>query len=199
MYYNKPSKPNRIEQIIKKSRFICYLQYCESPSHANELVTILSKKHPDAHHICWAYVCGVPGNYSDYGFNDDGEPSGTAGKPMFNVLQHNPVSDICAVVIRYFGGVKLGTAGLIRAYSSSVSRALQTSVLEVVIQKENVELTLPYSLEDRIRHVLNGQRGEIKKVNYSEQVKLICEIPKSEKLHLISLIEDIGKGSIDIT
>lgn len=156
----------------------------------------LREEYPDARHICWAFVCGIPGNYSDYGFSDDGEPSGTAGKPILNVLQHNPVSNIATFVIRYFGGIKLGAGGLVRAYSNSASTTLENTLLEEVIPSTKFKLLLPYPLEDRIRRLIEEYQGTIQQHDYSDQVTISIDLPLDEEAAFKAQCSDIGKGKI---
>ena len=105
---------------INKSRFICYLAPVKSVDEANEYLQNIRKKHYDATHNCYAYIIGEKGEISKN--SDDGEPSQTAGPPIYNVLQKNNLTNIIAIVTRYYGGIKLGAGGLIRAYGSSVSQ-----------------------------------------------------------------------------
>ena len=109
--------------------------------------------------------------------SDDGEPSGTAGKPMLNVLEHSGVGDVAAVVVRYFGGIKLGTGGLARAYSGSVSEAMKLLECVMKITMEKLVLHFPYAEEAQVRYLLSDEKGEVLEVQYSSLVDLHCSVP----------------------
>src|SRR5699024_6472378 len=110
---------------IKKSRFITYLQPVSGMEEAKQFWQQIRQQHPDARHHCWATVAGTPTDSQQYGFSDDGEPSGTAGKPMLNLLLGSGLGEVCAVVVRYYGGILLGTGGLVKAYGNGVQQALK--------------------------------------------------------------------------
>ncbi len=132
---------------IKKSRFIAHVAPVASRQAAMALLSRLRDRYPDAGHHCWAMLAG-----NEAAANDDGEPSGTAGRPMLNVLQHKALQDVCAVVVRYFGGVKLGAGGLTRAYGQAVSLALQQASLMPVVAMARLSLLVEPALEHRVRH-----------------------------------------------
>jgi len=143
-------------------------------------------------------VCGIPTNYSDYGFSDNGEPAGTAGKPILNVLQHNPVSDICAIVVRYFGGIKLGAGGLVRAYSGVTSQAMSSADFISVIPMTRLTIQTSYPLEDSIRRLLNTINASLISSNYHNIVRLLCDVPTSQIDFLAKSIQEISKGQANI-
>jgi uncharacterized YigZ family protein len=136
---------NTIE--IKKSKFITYLHRTSDEEEAKEYIRQIKKMHPNATHHCTAMIIG-----SIMRSNDDGEPSQTAGHPMLNVLMQKEMQDILVVVVRYFGGIKLGTGGLVRAYSSSVSEALDKSVLVEETMFDEYEIEFNYSLIGKLDH-----------------------------------------------
>ena len=122
--YVIPASRHRTEQVIDRSRFICTIGSVTSPDEAHAFIHEVNVEFPDASHNCWAFVLGPPGSTDRIGMSDDGEPHGTAGRPILTVLTHSGVGDIAAVVTRYFGGTKLGTGGLVKAYSGAVQQAL---------------------------------------------------------------------------
>lgn len=195
-HYSTPTGEYRCEQEVKKSRFIGVNAPCKCRAEAIEKLEQLRVEYPDARHICWAFICGTPGNYSDYGFSDDGEPSGTAGKPILNVLQHNPVSDIATFVIRYFGGIKLGAGGLVRAYSNSASTTLENTLLQEVIPSTKFKVLLAYPLEDRIRRLIEEYQGTIELHDYSDLVTISIDLPLDKETAFKAQCCDIGKGTI---
>jgi uncharacterized YigZ family protein len=175
--YQIPAGSIRIEQEIKRSRFITSIGRASDRQQANSFIAKVRLTYPDANHNCWAYVAGNPVDTLELGMSDDGEPQGTAGKPMLSILQHSNIGQIVAVVTRYFGGIKLGTGGLVRAYSSSVQMALQKLPLAEFVALARAQITLPYPFEDRIRRLLEKLEATITDAIYKDQVVLFVEFP----------------------
>jgi uncharacterized YigZ family protein len=130
---------------IKKSQFITWLIPLDDKQAVKESIQLAKQEYPDARHHCWAYIMGANPNSMTAAMSDDGEPSGTAGKPMLNVLQHKPVDNVLAIVIRYFGGVKLGAGGLVRAYSQAVEQCFALAELVPVIPKYTLTIKVPFA------------------------------------------------------
>lgn len=136
------------EQTIKKSRFICSLARVDSEETAKQFIEKIQKDHPKANHHCYAYQIGDHDEIQRE--SDNGEPSGTAGVPILQALQHIGIHDVVAVVTRYFGGIKLGTGGLIRAYNGTTADAVhETGLIQRVLQ-DTIQITVPYSLHDQL-------------------------------------------------
>lgn len=150
---------------IKKSKFITYLHRTSDEEEAKEYIRQIKKMHPNATHHCTAMIIG-----SIMRSNDDGEPSQTAGHPMLNVLMQKEMQDILVVVVRYFGGIKLGTGGLVRAYSSSVSEALDKSVLVEETMFDEYEIEFNYSLIGKLDHYFATHGIHISLKDYAENV-----------------------------
>lgn len=159
----KEDVSNTIE--IKKSKFITYLHRCESEEDAKEFLKIIKKRHPDATHHCTAMIIK-----NIVRSNDDGEPAQSAGHPMLNVLLHEQLEDVFAVVVRYFGGIKLGTGGLVRAYSSSVQKALENAVLTQSTLFHEYKISFSYDLIGKVDAYFRKYEIEIASVEYDEQV-----------------------------
>ena len=151
--------------VIEKSRFITYLEYCENEEQYKEYLKTIKKKHYDATHVCSAFL-GKDTRRS----SDDGEPSGTAGVPMLSCLDKHGMENTAAFVVRYFGGIKLGAGGLIRAYSSSVSEAIKQADLVEDRMFNQYTITLNYETANRIDYLLNKECEEVE-TEYSENVK----------------------------
>lgn len=161
---------------IKKSRFITYLAPTKGRVAAEAFVREIKTKHADARHNCWAFVAGRPEDGQQYGFSDDGEPSGTAGKPMLNCLIGSGMGEMTAVVTRYYGGIKLGTGGLVRAYSSGLQTLLKrANKVECVIYTE-VTLTCDYSQISIIENLFSVYNGKILHADYGTNVAMQLEI-----------------------
>lgn len=135
------------------------------------------KKYPDANHVCWAYVIGNTRQPQTQAFSDDGEPSGTAGKPMLHVLTERDVGNSLAVVVRYFGGVKLGAGGLVRAYSAAVSNAVGQAQLLQVSPSVELQVAVDFAREAKIRHLINQYEGHIVNVAYATDVTINISLP----------------------
>lgn len=142
MIYKTIKTDNITEEEIKKSRFICHLKRVENEEEARQFIATIKKEHHKANHSCSAMIIGD--NSDIKRSSDDGEPSGTAGVPMLTVLEKQELTNVVAVVTRYFGGIKLGTGGLIRAYSGSVANALNKAGLVIVKEQAGLRLSLTY-------------------------------------------------------
>lgn len=176
MEYPIPKTEIQFEEEIKKSRFITYLRHTEGLEQAKAFWAEIKALHPTARHHCWAAVAGSPNDSQQYGFSDDGEPSGTAGKPMLNYLLGSGVGEISAVVVRYYGGILLGTGGLVRAYGNGVQQALQQlSTIRKVLRK-SYRLQLSYDQFNDVQHQLSHYDIEIQDQQFSEQITLIIGI-----------------------
>lgn len=187
--YRIPAADICIEQEIKRSRFITSIGRAGDRHQAHDFVAKIRSSYPDANHHCWAFVAGNPFDTVQIGMSDDGEPQGTAGKPMLNVLQHRKIGEIVAVVTRYFGGIKLGTGGLVRAYSSSVQLALQKLPLADFVPLTDARISLPYPYEDRVRRLLEKMQATIRDTKYENCVILQVEIPANK---IIDLQREMG-------
>ena len=171
--------------VIEKSRFITYLEYCENEEQYKEYLKTIKKKHYDATHVCSAFL-GKDTRRS----SDDGEPSGTAGVPMLSCLDKHGMENTAALVVRYFGGIKLGAGGLIRAYSSSVSEAIKQADLVEDRIFNQYTITLNYETANRVDYLLNKECEEVE-TEYSENVKYTF-LTNDEKV--LNRIEELTSG-----
>jgi len=152
---------------IEKSEFITYLKHVKSEDEYKEYLNFIKKKHHDASHVCSAFICGQVKRSLD-----DGEPSGTAGRPILSVLEKCELDEICALVVRYFGGIKLGANGLTRAYSYATSSAIEKCKLYKKVVYKIYSLKLPYDLADKINFYLK-QNTLLIDTKYDEEVEYI--------------------------
>ncbi len=197
--YKIPATIHRTEEIIKRSRFIATVAHASTKEEAKRFISIVKNESPDASHHCWAYVAGPPGDTAHVGMSDDGEPHGTAGKPMLSVLLHAEIGEVVAVVTRYFGGTKLGTGGLVRAYSGSVKNALEG--LAVKEQRDLLSLTVvfDYAKITTAKQMIKSFDAEIIEENYAADVSLKIELPKSNKDCFTRAMTDLTGGKILIS
>ncbi|SMC78907.1 uncharacterized protein, YigZ family [Desulfocicer vacuolatum DSM 3385] len=167
-YFYSVKTPRSREIKIKRSTFICALCRVDSMEEAKTFISSVASEHKTATHNCWAYIVGDKGE--TFHCSDNGEPAGTAGKPMLNVLQSHHMTRIVAVVTRYFGGVKLGIRGLIEAYGEAVESAIALEKLMKLVKINSYRVTLPYAFNDTLLYQLNNLGVVIAETDYTEQV-----------------------------
>lgn len=165
---------------IKKSEFIAYAYPVTSREEAMFHVEQLREQYADARHHCWAYIIGDPNNTTSAGFDDDGEPNGTAGKPILNVLQHKSIGNVIIIVVRYFGGIKLGAGGLTRAYAGSAQAAVDMMTLKDYVPLIQVQILAEFATEAQCRYVVESLNGRIDDVTYSKQVTLTVTLAEAD-------------------
>lgn len=187
--YQIPISTHHCEIEVKRSRFIAYAAHTTGPENAKKFIQSLKGQYPDARHHCYGFMAYAPWDSNGYGFSDDNEPSGTAGMPIFSHLKHNNIGEITIVVVRYFGGTKLGTGGLSRAYSDAARNVLSTLPLTSFIEKKQINLIAEFSQEAVIRHEVEKVKGTILNVEYADKVNIKIEIPIKEKLSLPHSVE----------
>lgn len=193
-----PAASTCYEQTIKNSRFISYIAHAPSPQAAHAFIEQIRQAYPDARHVCWAFVAGQPKQTTAVSCSDDGEPAGTAGKPMLNILLHNEIGELVAVVVRYFGGVKLGTGGLVRAYSSSVTAALKQTPTCLKVAMSSFILIVPYALEDVIRRLLTELGCELTSFEYAAELQINGFCPTSTQTQLQQALANLSRGQLAV-
>ncbi|EWH22175.1 YigZ family protein [Bacillus haynesii] len=180
------------EIVIEKSRFICHLSRVSTEEEAQNFINHIKKQHWNATHNCSAYVIGE--NDQIQKANDDGEPSGTAGVPMLEVLKKRNLKDTCAVVTRYFGGIKLGAGGLIRAYGKSVSEGLNhVGVVERKLMRV-IHTTVNYTWIGKLENELRESPYQIKDIHYADDVEFETYVKESEKQAFTEWITELTNG-----
>ena len=163
------SKNTKCETIIKNSKFITLLFKIKSKDDVSKILDNIKKAYPKATHYCYAYVVD-----SSKKSSDDGEPGGTAGMPILNVLEKENITNVLAIVVRYFGGIKLGAGGLVRAYSKSVKDALGLVDINKLQSGKLIELTFDYDVQDKINYILKDE--EIVSKNFDIKITYIVKI-----------------------
>ncbi len=177
--YRTVSKAGEFSQTINKSRFIAVVSHIESESDARALIEKEKKKYPDARHCCWAYILGENSENMRYG--DDGEPQGTAGLPMLEVLKKKNITNVLVTVTRYFGGILLGTGGLTRAYSSSCAGAAENAAIATMLLCKTVTVTLDYPLFSRLKLPIEKFDGaKCENIEFGQNVTVTLTV-KSDK------------------
>ncbi|OIQ43761.1 MAG: YigZ family protein [Gammaproteobacteria bacterium MedPE] len=199
--YRVLSAPLMVQTDVKRSKFLAYVAPTQGIEAAKAFIQQIKLKHPDASHNCSAFVAGRPENTVDIGYSDDGEPSGCAGRPMLNVLQGSGVGEITVVVTRYFGGTKLGTGGMARAYGAAVSAVLA----EIETKEKSVSCELAFSCDyqwtTQVEMLVNQFDVIIVSANYHEGIDYTIEIDVRQREEFAALIHQRTNGqvSIDLT
>lgn len=176
--YPVPAEYLERETEVKKSRFIARVAPVASRDEVKTWLEQAWRDHPDARHVCWGYQIGRPGAAAEAAMNDDGEPSGTAGKPILNVIQHKDMGDVLVMVIRYFGGIKLGAGGLVRAYAGAAESVLSAVPRAVQQPMMNATVTMDFANEQALRHWCNVHDGVVESVDYGPTVSARVSMPE---------------------
>jgi uncharacterized YigZ family protein len=192
--YIVPAAPARAEITIERSRFIASLERVQSPEEAREVVARISVGFADATHNCWAYNAGPPGDTAQVGMSDDGEPHGTAGRPMLNALLHSQCGEVCVVVTRYFGGVKLGKGGLVRAYTQAVQAVLEAVELTERIEYAHLSVRLDYGFHEPLKRLYPHYEAEVLSEEFSDGVRHKLRVPEERERALRRAISENTSG-----
>ncbi|EKU48518.1 YigZ family protein [Staphylococcus massiliensis] len=177
---------HQFETVINKSRFICYIKPVQTEDDAKAFIQSIKKKHHEATHNCSCYTIGDTMNIQKA--NDDGEPSGTAGVPMLEVLKKNDIHNTVAVVTRYFGGIKLGGGGLIRAYSGAVRNAVNDIGLVVLKNAIPMTVTVSYDLTGKLEHEIQSTTFMLKDTTYTDKVSYDIDVIETERDDFIDFL-----------
>jgi uncharacterized YigZ family protein len=191
-----PAGRHDTELVIDRSRFRCAIAPAPSIEEAQAFIRTLQKEAPDATHHCWAYLVGPPGSTDRIGLSDDGEPHGTAGRPMFTVLQHSGVGDCVAVVTRYYGGIKLGTGGLVKAYSAAVQQTLETLPRTLKVARVQMVAHLGYGALTAVRLLLPTYEAELLAEWFTDMVTLTLRCPEEQGEPLQQALRDLTRGQV---
>ncbi len=184
--------------MIDRSRFICTIAPVRSADEAQAFIRVLNAEFPDASHHCWAFVIGAPGSTDRIGLSDDGEPHGTAGRPMLKVLMHSGLGDIVAVVTRYFGGVKLGTGGLVKAYSAAVQQALLDLPRAERRDYVMLEITVGYAHISALQQLWPLYETDVLGERYEAEVGFSVRCPQEHVDALCQALLDATRGQADV-
>ncbi|BFM22001.1 IMPACT family protein [Gilvimarinus japonicus] len=182
----------------KRSTFTAVLSPAQEREVALAQLETLRRERPGASHYCWAYILGAAAQPESMAFSDDGEPGGTAGKPMLNVLEHREAGNCMAVVVRTFGGTKLGAGGLVRAYGAAVSGALDVALWSVVTPSIGISIAVGFALEERVRHCLEQHQMTVVAADYTTEVTLTANVPESAVSAITEELRELTSGAARI-
>lgn len=185
------ASPAHSELLIRKSRFIGCVRSVADRQEAHSIVDALRAEHPGAVHVCWALMAG-----GQSAAVDDGEPSGTAGRPMLEVLRHHDLDGVLATVVRYFGGIKLGAGGLVRAYTDCVAQALLVALKTERITLQHLQFAAPYALEGMLRHALDQAGSQLKEVSHGDAVHFHVTVAQSQAPQLVLQLNEAAHGRL---
>lgn len=185
-----------IENVISKSRFIAYIKPVSTENEAKAFIDEIKTKHKDATHNCSAYTVGPEMNIQKA--NDDGEPSGTAGIPMLEILKKQEIHNVCVVVTRYFGGIKLGAGGLIRAYSGAVRDVIYDIGRVELREAIPVTVTLDYDQTGKFEYELASTTFLLREQFYTDKVSYQIDVVKNEYDAFIDFLNRITSGNYDL-
>jgi uncharacterized YigZ family protein len=195
--YSVPAQGWQIELEIKRSKFLTFAGNAANRDLAEQFIRLLRSEHPQASHVCWAYIAGSP-DTTVRSMSDDGEPNGTAGMPMLKVLQHSGLGDIVVAVVRYFGGTKLGTGGLQRAYSDAVSAVLKDLPLNLKVSRTRLSLVYDYAYEGAISRLLGRYDVAEIHTDYAQQIATSLAVATAELQDLQVELINTTSGNIAV-
>ena len=183
-------KAGAAQQTINKSRFYAWAAQCESEQQVAAFLRAIAAQHANAHHLAYAFriktLDGLGNHMIISRFSDAGEPSGTAGKPILQMLEGQNLINVCVGVIRYYGGINLGTGGLVRAYSGTAKMALQAALLIPFVEMKVLKLTIQYNRMDEFTRTLTQLKGKILNKTFDDAVQVEISLPASETSALIN-------------
>ncbi len=196
--YNVITRPGTSDVEVKKSHFLTSLRCCRTEDEAKAFIEEVRKANRDARHNCFAMRIGSPDSIFER-FSDDGEPQGTAGRPMLELLKGNGLCDVCAVVTRYFGGTLLGTGGLVRAYSDSLKEAIADSEICALSAGYSVTVRCDYSTANRVQRFAAGLGLFTMEENYGADCELVYLIPTENAGNFAAKVTEMSAGSADVS
>lgn len=196
MEFRTIKEDGQVQEEIKKSRFICHIKRVTTEDEARNFIQSVKKEHYKATHNCSAFILGERSEMKRS--SDDGEPSGTAGVPMLGVLENHQLTNVCAVVTRYFGGIKLGAGGLIRAYAGSVALAIKEIGSVHIKEQLGLRLTLSYSQYQELPNFLKAKQLQEQDTAFTDQVQTTIFVDKDDKESVIESLIELFNGKIDI-
>jgi len=195
--FTVPLGPARIEIVVVNSRFIASLDYAETVEEARNFIISIRKEFPDASHNVPAFVVGG-GNSSTEFCSDDGEPSGTSGRPLLSVLRGSGLGNVAVVVTRYFGGTLLGTGGLVKAYSEAGKKVLEATHRGELVEVVRFSVALPYSLYESFGRMAESCRAMLLPAEFAELVRMEVEVPSAVLDLFRSRFADLGRGEFSL-
>ena len=197
MEFRTIKEDGQVQEEIKKSRFICHAKRVYSEEDARDFITAIKKEHYKATHNCSAFIIGERSEIKRT--SDDGEPSGTAGVPMLGVLENHNLTNVCVVVTRYFGGIKLGAGGLIRAYAGSVALAVKEIGIIEIKEQAGIAIQMSYTQYQEYNNFLKEHTLMELDTNFTDQVDTMIYVDKEEKENIKAALVEFFNGKVTLT
>ena len=197
MEFRTIKEDGQVQEEIKKSRFICHAKRVYSEEEARDFITAIKKEHYKATHNCSAFIIGERSEIKRT--SDDGEPSGTAGVPMLGVLENHNLTNVCVVVTRYFGGIKLGAGGLIRAYAGSVALAVKEIGIIEIKEQVGIAIQMSYTQYQEYNNFLKEHTLMELDTNFTDQVNTMIYVDKEEKENIKAALVEFFNGKVTLT
>ena len=197
MEFRTIKEDGQVQEEIKKSRFICHAKRVYSEEEARDFITAIKKEHYKATHNCSAFIIGERSEIKRT--SDDGEPSGTAGVPMLGVLENHNRTNVCVVVTRYFGGIKLGAGGLIRAYAGSVALAVKEIGIIEIKEQAGIAIQMSYTQYQEYSNFLKEHDLMELETNFTDQVYTMIYVDKEEKENIKAALVEFFNGKVTLT
>ena len=197
MEFRTIKEDGQVQEEIKKSRFICHAKRVYSEEEARDFITAIKKEHYKATHNCSAFIIGERSEIKRT--SDDGEPSGTAGVPMLGVLENHNLTNVCVVVTRYFGGIKLGAGGLIRAYAGSVALAVKEIGIIEIKEQAGIAIQMSYTQYQEYSNFLKEHDLMELETNFTDQVDTMIYVDKEEKDNIKAALVEFFNGKVTLT
>ena len=197
MEFRTIKEDGQVQEEIKKSRFICHAKRVYSEEEARDFITAIKKEHYKATHNCSAFIIGERSEIKRT--SDDGEPSGTAGVPMLGVLENHNLTNVCVVVTRYFGGIKLGAGGLIRAYAGSVALAVKEIGIIEIKEQAGIAIQMSYAQYQEYSNFLKEHDLMELETNFTVQVDTMIYVDKEEKDNIKAALVEFFNGKVTLT
>lgn len=192
----RPGEVFRVEQTIKRSRFIASVGHTPGVEEAKAFIEQIKAEFEDARHNCWAYCAGAAGSTDRIGASDDGEPHGTAGRPMLTAVTHGGIGEVTVVVTRYFGGILLGTGGLVKAYQSSVKMALEGVPTRVRTKTKRIKFSVEHRFVNQVLRKIEAVNGRILEKNFDMGADFDVEIPEDLAETFAKELEELTRGAL---
>ena len=192
----RPGEVFRVEQTIKRSRFIASVGHTPGVEEAKAFIEQIKAEFEDARHNCWAYCAGAAGSTDRIGASDDGEPHGTAGRPMLTAVTHSGIGEVTVVVTRYFGGILLGTGGLVKAYQSSVKMALEGVPTRVRTKTKRIKFSVEHRFVNQVLRKIEAVNGRILEKNFDMGADFDVEIPEDLAETFAKELEELTRGAL---
>ena len=189
-----PKTEASAELVVKRSRFLSTARYFDSPEDIKRLVGSIRENHVGCNHVVYAYVVGETSSL--FGMSDDHEPKGTAGRPVLEVVKGAGICNLLVTVVRYFGGTKLGTGGLVHAYTKAAQLAIASMETEILLEREHFTLEIPYPFHQGVRRLISETGGNVIGEEFAEAVVLTGDVPEERAEAFVRGLADLSGGAL---